>query len=466
MLKNNLVIKKWCVMSINTSISEILEKMKHQNVEFVNLQFSDMMGIAKSVTIPLSKFPEAYENGLWFDGSSIEGFTRIFESDMLLKPDLDTYAIIPWLERESGNIARVICDVYTPDFEPYEGDPRYILKKVLDEAREMGFIYNTGPELEFFLFKKENGKILTSGNKEIEPHDRGQYFDLVLDLGFDVRRDMMNALKKMDIDVEASHHEVAPGQHEIGFKYSDALSTADRVMTLKYILKSVAAKHGLHATFMPKPVSGVNGNGMHVHQSLFSLEGENAFLNRDDKYMLSDTAYKFMAGQMEHIKAMCSVLNPTVNSYKRLVPGYEASTYICWARINRSALIRIPKYSKGKEKSTRIEIRCPDPSSNPYLAFAVLLKAGLDGIKKGLTCPEPVEEDVFGFDYAKLEEKNIDLLPMSLWSAVKSLRNNDVIKDALGEKFTLKYADAKEKEGEDFRLAVTDWEIREYLENI
>lgn len=453
-------------MSYVTSINEILEQMKIDNVEFVNLQFSDMMGMAKSVTIPVSKFPEAHENGLWFDGSSIEGFTRIFESDMLLRPDLDTYAVIPWLEKESGNIARIICDVYTPDGEPYEEDPRYILKKVLKEAEEMGYKFNTGPELEFFLFRKENGKIVTSSNRQIEPHDSGQYFDLVLDQGYDVRRDMMNALKQMDIDVETSHHEVAPGQHEIGFKYSDALTTADRVMTLKYTLKSIAAKHGLHATFMPKPVSGVNGNGMHVHQSLFTIEGENAFFNDGDKYKLSETAYNFMAGQMNHIKAMCAILNPTVNSYKRLVPGYEASTYICWARINRSALIRIPKYSKGKETSTRIEIRCPDPSSNPYLAFAVLLKAGLDGIKNKTACPAPVEEDVFGYDFAKLEEKNIDFLPMSLWSAVKQLRNNDVVKSALGDKFTQKYADAKDSEGEKFRLVVTDWEINQYLETI
>jgi glutamine synthetase len=453
-------------MPFVTDFNEILEQMKIDDVEFVNLQFSDMMGMAKSVTIPVSKFPEAYKHGLWFDGSSIEGFTRIYESDMLLRPDLDTYAVIPWLSSESGNIARVICDVYTPEGEPYEGDPRYILKKVLKEADDMGFVYNTGPELEFFLFRKENGRILTSENKQIVPHDSGQYFDLVLDRGFEVRRDMMNALRQMDIDVEASHHEVAPGQHEIGFKYSNALSTADKVMTLKYTLKSVAAKHGLYATFMPKPVTGVNGNGMHVHQSLFSKSGENLFFNKDDKYQLSDTAYQFMAGQMKNIKAMCAILNPTVNSYKRLVPGYEASTYICWARINRSALIRIPKYSKGKEKSTRIEIRNPDPSSNPYLAFAVLLKAGLDGIKNSTQAPPPVEEDVFGYNYSQLEEKNIDLLPMSLWSAVKHLKNNELIQDTLGKSFAQKYADAKEKEGENFRLAVTDWEINNYLENI
>jgi glutamine synthetase len=330
----------------------------------------------------------------------------------------------------------------------------------------MGYVFNTGPELEFFLFKKENGRIKTSADRTIEPHDRGQYFDLVLDNGFDVRREMIINLQKMGIDVETSHHEVAPGQHEIGFKYSDALNTADKVMTLKYTLKSVAAKHGLHATFMPKPVEGVNGNGMHVHQSLFSKEGENKFFDEKDKYKLSETAYKFMAGQMKHIKAMCAILNPTVNSYKRLVPGYEASTYICWARINRSALIRVPKYSKGKEKSTRMEIRCPDPSSNPYLAFAVLLKAGLDGIKNNMDCPMPVEEDVFGYDFEKLEKKNIDLLPMSLWSSVKYLRNNELITSALGETFTEKYVNAKEKEDESFRLAVTDWEIKTYLENI
>ncbi|MDQ1266911.1 MAG: glutamine synthetase, partial [Bacteroidota bacterium] len=357
------------------------------------------------------------------------------------------------------------CDVLTPDGSPYQEDPRFILKKAIKEAEDMGYIFNTGPELEFFLFKNENGHIKTAENRELEPHDRGQYFDLVLDLGFDTRRDMMIALQEMGIKVEASHHEVANGQHEIGFRYSDALTTADRAMTLKYTLKSIAKNHGLHATFMPKPVSGVNGSGMHVHQSLFEIKtGENAFYNQDDKYKLSETAYYFLAGQMQHVKAMCAILNPTVNSYKRLVPGYEASTYICWARQNRSALIRVPQCSKGKEKSTRMEIRCPDPSSNPYLAFAVLLKAGLDGIKNKLKAPEPVEEDVFHFDEEMLKKRNIEVLPYSLISSLKALQNDEVISSVLGNSFLEKYIRAKTQEWDSYRIWVTDWEIKSYLE--
>jgi glutamine synthetase len=444
---------------------DILKKITDDNVDFINLQFSDMMGMAKSVTIPSNKFKDALEYGLWFDGSSVEGFTRIFESDMLLKPDINTYAVIPWLKKEKSNIARVICDVYTPDGEPYSGDPRYILKKVIKEGEDMGFSFFTGPELEFFLFKMENGNIKTSVNKNVETHDTGQYFDLVLDLGYDIRREMIEALQAMDIEVETSHHEVAPGQHEIDFKYGDALTTADRVMTLKYTLKAIAQKHGIHATFMPKPITGVNGNGMHVHQSLFDLKGEkNLFFDSNDKYKLSMTAYHFLAGQMEHVKAMCAFLNPTVNSYKRLVPGYEASTYICWAQINRSALIRVPRYSPGKETSTRLEIRCPDPSANPYLAFAVLLKAGLDGIKNKMEAPKPVEEDVFEFDDSKLAKKHIEFLPYSLWRAIKSLENNKKISEIFGKEFLYKYIWAKKNEWDNYRIQVTQWEIERYLE--
>lgn len=449
-------------MSKYTS-AEVFSMVEKDNVQFVNLQFSDMMGMVKSVTIPVAKFEDAVENGVWFDGSSVEGFTRISESDMLLKPDIDTYAIIPWLEKNEKNIARVICDIYTPDGRLYEGDPRNILKKVMKEAEDMGYTYNTGPECEFFLFKKENGNIKTSRDQKIETHDRGQYFDLVLDLGFDIRREMMEALDQMGIEVETSHHEVAPGQHEIAFKYGNALETADRVMTLKYTLKSVASRHGIHATFMPKPITGVNGNGMHVHQSLFTNDGENAFFDPNDKYNLSSIAYNFLAGQMDNAKAMCAVLNPTVNSYKRLVPGYEASTYICWAQINRSALIRVPKYSPGKEKSTRMEIRCPDSSSNPYLAFAVLLKAGLEGIKNKMQHPKPVEEDVFEFDNEKLNSYHIDFLPHSLYESMKELENNELISSALGVLLP-SYLRAKYREWDSYRVTVSPWEINEYLE--
>lgn len=454
-------------MSTFDLLPDVLSKIKSEKVEFMNLQFSDMMGMTKSVTIPAHKFNDAAKDGLWFDGSSVEGFTRIHESDMLLKPDLNTFTIMPWLKNDYGNIARVICDVHTPDGEPYNCDPRYILKQALKEAEGLGYEFMTGPELEFFLFKIVDGKILSASDRSILPHDRGQYFDLVLDLGFDVRRDMIYALEKMGIEVETSHHEVAEGQHEIDFKYGNALASADKVMTMKFALKAIAAKHGLHATFMPKPISGINGSGMHVHQSLFSLaSGDNLFFDDSNKYKLSQLAFQFLAGQMEHVKAMSSILNPTVNSYKRLVPGYEAASYICWAQINRSALIRVPRYTEGKEKSTRIEIRNPDPSANPYLAFAVLLKAGLDGIKRKIQVPDAVEEDVFGFDDRMLQEKNIDTLPHSLWHSLEALKTNETIQNTLGSDFVAKYLRAKYKEWDRYRLHVTDWEIDQYLEVI
>ncbi|MFA6571828.1 MAG: glutamine synthetase, partial [Bacteroidota bacterium] len=333
------------------------------------------------------------------------------------------------------------------------------------EAEEMGYVFNTGPEMEFFLFKKENGKIKTASDQTIEPHDIGQYFDLVMDLGFVVRKDMMLALQKMGLEVEASHHEVAPGQHEIDFKYCKAVSSADKVMTLKSTLKAVARKYGLHATFMPKPIKGVNGSGMHIHQSLFSPDGEtNLFFDSDDKYHLSKIAYHFLAGQMKHVRAMSAILNPTVNSFKRLTPGYEAATYICWAHRNRSALIRVPQYSAGKKKATRLEIRNPDPTANPYLSFAVLLKAGLDGIKNKLEPPPPVEEDVFEFEQEHLDQRKIETLPYSLWEALKELKKDSVICDALGQDLLDKFIFAKTKEWDDYRLHVTDWEIKNYLE--
>jgi glutamine synthetase len=448
------------------SNESILKQIVDDKVEFINMQFSDMLGKAKIVTIPVSKFSEVLIHGLWFDGSSIEGFTRIFESDMLLKPDLGSYAVIPWHKTDSGNIARFICDVYNPDGTPYVSDPRYILRRVVEEAREMGFLYNTGPECEFFLFPKENGKIKTERNMAIEPHDKGNYFDQIMDLGFDVRRDMMYALASMGLDVEASHHEVAPGQHEIDFKYGLAIPTADRVLTLKSTLKTVAENHGLYATFMPKPISGINGSGMHVHQSLFSFEGENMFFDDSNKYKLSKTAYHFMAGQIHHARAMSAILNPIVNSYKRLVPGYEAATYICWAQTNRSALIRVPMHTVGKDKAVRFEIRNPDPAANPYLAFAVLLKAGLDGIKNKMEPPPPVEEDVFEFDAKDLKAHNIDTLPGSLIEAIEEFKKSDLISGVLGDDLKKKYIRAKTAEWDDYRTSVTDWEINNYLEVI
>ena len=437
---------------------QILEQVKKDNIKFIQLQFTDILGIVKSLTIPAKGLADSIENGTWFDGSSIEGFARIAESDMFLKPDIDTYAVIPWLESEDGNTARFICDVYKPDGTPFEGDPRFILKKVIEEARQMGFEYNTGPELEFFLFRKENG------NLKPLPHDSGGYFDLTTDQAYNIRRDMTIALEKFDIDVETSHHEVALGQHEIAFRYNDALKTADSAATLRFVLKAIAQKNDLHATFMPKPITGINGSGMHVHQSLFDKEGNNVFYDEADKYKLSKLTYNFIAGQLAHAKGISAILSPTVNSYKRLVPGYEAPVYISWARVNRSALIRIPRFFEGKDKSCRIELRCPDPSCNIYLAFAVMLKAGLEGIKKNLNAPEPVEEDVYNFSDTKLAEFNIETLPYSLWQALKELKKDTVVQEALGKHIYERFIDAKTKEWDEYRLHVTQWELDNYLE--
>ena len=439
---------------------KILDKANEDGVKFVQLQFTDLHGTIKSVTIPIHKLEESLEKGTWFDGSSVEGFTRIAESDMFLMPDPVTYAVIPW-EPDDKKVARFICDVYTPDGKPFEGDPRYILKRAMKEAETMGFQYNVGPELEFFLFKPDaNGKIAPI------PQDAAGYFDYSpRDLANDVRSDIVNALESLGLEVEMSHHEVAPGQHEIDFKYGNALTQADRAITFKYAAKSIAFKHGLFASFMPKPVFGENGSGMHVHQSLFDIKtNKNAFFNADDSYKLSKVARSFIAGQLKYIKEISAVTAPTVNSYKRLVPGYEAPVYICWAQINRSALIRIPRYSPGREQATRAELRCPDPSCNPYLAFAVMLKAGLQGIKENLEPPKPVEEDVYEFDKYKLEQYKIDTLPASLGEAIAALRNSKLAKEALGPHTFKVYLAAKEQEYDDFRLQVTEWELKKYFE--
>lgn len=436
---------------------EILEKVEKDNVKFVSMQFTDIFGIVKSITIGVRHLEDSLKEGTWFDGSSIEGFARIHESDMFLKPDVDSYAVIPWLNSEDGNTARFICDVHGPDGKPFEGDPRYILKRALKEADEMGLVFNTGPELEFFLFKKENGKVTPL------PNDNGGYFDLAMDQAYEVRRDMVIALEKFGINVEASHHEVAQGSHEIDFRYGPALKTADNATTFRFVLKAIAQKHGMHATFMPKPITGVNGSGMHVHQSLFKGE-ENTFYDAEDKYNLSQSAKQFIAGQLKHIKAMSAVISPTVNSYKRLTPGYEAPVYMSWAHTNRSALIRIPRVPSGKSKAARVELRSADPSCNIYLAFAVMLKAGLDGIKNKLEAPDAVEENVYGFDEKKLEEHNIDQLPHSLWQALKELKKNECVQEALGKYTYTKYIEAKTKEWDEYRLQVTPWELDKYLE--
>jgi glutamine synthetase len=440
-------------------MEQILEQVKKDNVKFIQLQFTDILGVVKSLTIPAEFLKDAIVDGIWFDGSSIEGFMRIHESDQFLKPDLDTYAVIPWLRSENGNTARFICDVYTPEGEPFAGDPRYILKRALNEAQELGFEFNTGPELEFFLFKKENGKLKTL------PHDTAGYFDLTTDEAIMIRQEMHAALKSFGINVEALHHEVAEGQHEIDFRYANALKTADNAITLRFVLKAVAQQHGLHVTFMPKPIAGVNGSGMHTHQSLFDIKtGKNAFYDEKSEYKLSDIAMNYMAGILAHVKAMCVIMSPNVNSYKRLVPGFEAPVYLSWARINRSALIRVPRYSKGKTQATRCEVRCPDPSCNPYLAFAVMLKAGLDGIKRKLMPPKPIEEDVYEFTDEKLKELRIETLPATLGEALEVMQNDPLIKETLGDHTYAKFLESKQAEWDEYRLYVSQWELDKYLE--
>jgi len=446
--------------SSEVSLAEqVLARVQEEKVSFINLQFTDVVGVVKSVTIPVSQFEDAIEHGKWFDGSSIEGFARIAESDMYLLPDLSTFSVVPW-EREQDTTARVICWVHNPSGERFAGDPRAVLAKVMEEAAELGFSYNTGPELEFFLFKPDgNGRIAAL------PHDRGGYFDLSTDLASQVRKAMVNALSEMGINVETSHHEVAAGQHEIDFQYDNALKTADNAVSFKYTLKAIAQQNGLHATFMPKPIFGINGSGMHVHQSLASIDtGENLFYDPNDEYGLSEVAKHFIAGQLHHARGMSAVLAPLVNSYKRLVPGYEAPVYISWARVNRSALIRVPRISVGQPQATRLELRCPDPACNPYLAFAVMLKAGLDGIKRRLPLAPPVEENLYRFDEAELKRRSIAMLPATLRDALDELSKDSVIQEALGEHVYEWFMEAKTQEWDEYRMFVSQWELDRYLE--
>ena len=438
---------------------EVLRLATEQNVQFVNLQFTDIVGTLKAVTIPVWKLEEAIDNNVWFDGSSIEGFTRVHESDMFLKPDLNTFAVIPWtVGATSGARARIICDVFSPDGQPFEGDPRFILKRQIERAKSLGYQFNVGPELEFFLFKKENGKLVA------QPHDEAGYFDQTSDAAAEIRQEMALALQAFGIDVEALHHEVAIGQHEIGFKYCDALAGADAAVTLKYALKSVAAKHDLHATFMPKPIAGINGSGMHVHQSLFTTDGRNSMFDRDGQYSLSETAQQFIAGQMAHIKALNAIINPTVNSYKRLVVGYEAPVNVAWGQKNRSVLIRVPRYTPGREKAVRVEIRCPDPAANPYLAFAVLLAAGLDGIEKKMQAPPAVEDDLFDMTPQEIGERGIGSVAANLKEALEALKSDEVVRGAIGEFTFEKFYEAKISEWNKYRISVSQWELDNYLE--
>lgn len=436
---------------------QILARIEEQGVQFINLQFTDIVGIIKNVTIPVSQINAALDHGVWFDGSSIEGFARIAESDMYLVLDLDTYALIPWESTGEYATVRFICDVYTPDGQPFAGDPRGALKRVLAEAHEMGFIYNTGPELEFFLFKPG-----PNGELKPHPHDAAGYFDVSTDYATHIRRQMVSALQNFGITVEASHHEVAIGQHEIDFEYGDALRTADNAVTFRTVLKAVAQINGLHATFMPKPIAGINGSGMHVHQSFASLEtGKNVFYDAEGDRGLSKTALSFIAGLLEHAPGMAAILAPLVNSYKRLVPGYEAPVYISWGRTNRSALVRVPRISAGRStQATRVELRCPDPSANPYLAFAVMLAAGLDGIKRGLTPPTAAEEDLYHVDPVA---RGLRTLPGSLGEALEALKQDTLVQSALGDHIYERYVEAKQQEWDEYRLYVSQWELDRYL---
>ena len=445
-------------MNSVSHVQEVMERVRADGVQFMNLQFTDIFGTLKSLTIPVGRLQESLTNGTWFDGSSIQGFARICESDMLLRPDPSTYSVVPWRPAEARE-ARMICDVHTPDGQPFEGDPRHILRRALQRARDMGFLYHVGPELEFFLLERNGIQVSR------EPHDPAGYFDMgPRDRALDVRREITFALKAMGMEVEMEHHECAPGQHEIDIRYSEALSAADQALTLKYAVKSVSYRCGLHATFMPKPFFGVNGSGMHTHQSLTDLQGKNVFFDPDAHYRLSRLARSFVAGQLLHARAMSAVLSPTVNSYKRLTPGYEAPVYICWGQINRSALIRIPGHAIAWQNSARAELRCPDPSCNPYLAFAVMLHAGLDGIERGLEPPEPVDENVYGFDDDRLAERSIGTLPGSLGEALEAMKQCSLMREALGEHTFSYYLRAKRQEWDAFRIHVTDWEVDRYLE--
>jgi glutamine synthetase len=441
---------------------EQIEKAKADGIRFVQLQFTDILGIVKAVTIPIHRMADSVSHGTWFDGSSIEGFTRIAESDQYLMPDMATFREIPWQPGDGPRgTARVICDVFTPRGEPFAGDPRHILRRQVERARKLGYVVNMGPELEFFLFRRdEAGKVAPL------PHDLAGYFDFSTDLAQEVRQDMVDALEAFGISVEAAHHEVAAGQHEIDFEYSDALKTADNALTFKFALKAIAQLHGLYATFMPKPIFGINGSGMHTHQSLFSIEeGRNAFADPANRYGLSDLARSYMAGILAHAKGMAAVLAPTVNSYKRLVPGYEAPTYITWGRTNRSALIRVPMISPGKSiEGTRAEVRCPDPSSNTYLAFAVMIAAGLDGVERGLALSDPVEESLFEMDASQVMERGIAELPGTLGQAIDELKADAVVCEALGDHVLEHYVEAKTAEWDEYRTQVTQWELDRYLE--
>lgn len=464
------------------SNDDLLRRVEEAQVRFVDLQFTDIFGVVKSVTIPATQLGSALENGAWFDGSAIEGFTRVAEHDMYLVPDPTTFAVIPWTSPRERT-ARLICWIYTPRGERFNGDPRHALDRVLKEAAQLGYQYNVGPELEFFLFKNRAGGLL-----EPVEYDQASYFDHSTDQGSTLKREAALQLAEMGVQFESFHHEVAAGQHEVDLEVGSALRVADNVMTTKYALKALAQQNGLKATFMPKPLFGAPGSGMHTHQSLTFLGkppetktsrngtaktipatnaiNDNAFAGLSEQYGLSATARHFIAGQLYHAKAMTVILAPIINSYKRLVAGYEAPVYISWARVNRGALIRVPHSGPGPNQryATRLELRCPDAACNPYLAFAVMLKAGLDGIKRRLPLPEPIEESVFQFDTTELRRRNIETLPSTLREAIEELRQDEVIQEALGEIIYENFVEAKLEEWSDYRRHVSPWEVERYLD--
>ncbi|MDD5750426.1 MAG: glutamine synthetase family protein [Candidatus Pacebacteria bacterium] len=431
---------------------QLIEKAKNNDVRFFSLQFADLSGVVKEVIKPVAELESALNEGVWFDGSSIEGFARIQESDLFLKPDPSTYALLPWTEGRDKTI-RFICDIYRADGRPFESDPRYILKKAVEKAAQKGFQYNVGPEPEFYLFEKD-GQTL--------PIDKGGYFDRMSSRGAKVSREVVDALEGFGIKAECLHHEVGEGQYEIDFNYGPALETADKILTLRYVVKKIADINDLKATFMPKPIKGKAGSGMHVHQSLFDESGNNLFADDNNPYRISRTARYFLAGQLENIRGICLGLCPTVNSYKRLISGFEAPVYITWASSNRSALIRVPKWFPDKSKAARLELRCPDDSSNPYLVFALMLAAGLDGITRKIEPPEPVEENVYHLDEAMLKNKSIATLPGSLFEAMLWFGKSDLAKSTLGEELFRKYLSVKQREWDDFKIEVCPWELEKY----
>ncbi|MEL6759585.1 MAG: type I glutamate--ammonia ligase [Myxococcota bacterium] len=435
--------------------SDVRKTLKEENIRFLRLVFSDIHGVVKNVEVPDSQFDKAINGDIMFDGSSIEGFVRIQESDMELKPDFNSLRIFPD-DGDEGRVALVVCDVYTPDGNPFPGDPRNALRRAVDTAKDQGYTANFGPEAEFFLFERN-----PDGTPTTITHDRGAYFDLApVDLGEVARREIVNTLEQMGFEVEAAHHEVAPGQHEIDFKYADGLTTADNILVFKHVVKTVALHYNLHATFMPKPLYGENGSGMHVHQSLSKLGESNAFFDENAEYKLSSVARSYIAGVLRHAKAICAVTNPTVNSFKRLVPGFEAPTNIAWSEKNRSPMIRVPA-SRGE--GTRIEVRMPDPSCNPYLAFAVMLQAGLDGVSQSLESGPPVAKDMFTMSDRERKRLKIDKLPGNLGDAVVALEKDSFICEALGEHVSTHFLESKRREWQDYISMVHPWEVERYI---